>query len=278
MRTSKNIAFSFALTIFLFSCSPEKKVAMDFASKSSAKNIMVISPDYIYKTSLKTYLLDSLKIDKSLDTDSVLLANSSYLSDIDDSLFLANYILGFSKSLAAFGFNVYDQDQSSLFLALDSNTYQINIAQIQIEETLYSYRDETDIYDKYFYHDHNLNAIYVNSWFEFSNPESIESSQKVFFTTDLITDIPDGVFDYDIFSGKVKYMYNIDSLEQNMLYSFAYRIGAEYAKYTFDYLLNQDLNKKLSPHQRSSKYWRYDPYNHLFYPATDDRFIPLNNQ
>ncbi|MDG1901950.1 MAG: hypothetical protein P8I80_06915 [Bacteroidales bacterium] len=250
---------------------------MDFASNSSSKNIMVISPDYIFKTSLKTYLLDSLKIDNSLNTDSVLLANSRYLSNLDDSLFLANYILGFSKSLSAFGFNVYDQDQSGLFLALDSNTYQINIAQIEIEETLYTYRDETDIYDNYFYHDHNLNAIYVNSWFELSNPESIELSQKVFFTTDLITDIPDGVFDYDIFSGKVKYMYNIDSLEQNMLYSFAYRIGTEYAKYAFDYLLNQDLNKKLPPHQRSSRYWRYDVNNHIFYPATDDKFMPLNN-
>jgi hypothetical protein len=159
---------------------------------------------------------------------------------------------------------------------IDSNSYQVNIAQIELEETLYTFRDEIMIYDDYYYHDHNLNAVYANSWFEIANFDEDDSNQQVYFASDMITDMADGSFDYDIFSGKVRYMYNIDSLELKVLYDFAYRIGKEYAGYTFDLLLNDELNRKISPDSRSSKYWRFDPDGHFFYPATDDRFMPLD--
>ena len=158
----------------------------------------------------------------------------------------------------------------------DSNSYQVNIAQIELEETLYSFRDEIMIYDKYFYHDHNLNAVYVNSWFEIKNLDEHNSDQQIYFTTDLISDVPDGSFNYDIFSGKVRYMYNIDSLEIKQIYDFAYELGKVYAGYTFDLLLNDELNSKIEPGKRSSRYWRYDPGNHVFFPASDDKFIILD--
>lgn len=261
----------------MVACNPEKKLAMDFASKTNQKNILILSPDFVFKTSLKTYLLDSLDYDRNDNKDSILLVHSKYLNDFNDSLFLVNYVLGYAKSLTKFGFKVYNQNQAEEFLSIDSNTYQINIAQIEVEETLYTYRDDMNFYDQYYYHDHHLNAIYVNSWFEFSNTDEVVDKQQIFFTTDIITDLPDGNFDYDIFSGKIRYMYNIDSLELNSLYDFAYRIGSEYAKYTFDLLLNEDLNKRVPAGERSNIYWRYNPVQRQFFPATDDRFILLDD-
>lgn len=269
----------FISTILIFavvSCSPERKLAIGFASKANTKNILILTPDYLYKTNLKAYIIDSLGIAADENKDSLLLIHSEYLSDLNDSLFLANYILGYTKTLGKFGFRVFNQNQTEQFLMIDSNSYQVNIAQIELEETLYTYRDEVMIHDSYFYHDHHLNAVYVNSWFEINNLDEENSGQHVYFTTDMITDIPDGSFDYDIFSGKVKYMYNIDSLELKILYDFAYRLGKEYAGYTFDFLLNDELNRKIDPGIRSDRYWRYDPINHVFFPATDDRFIQLN--
>lgn len=267
----------FSFLTGLVSCNPEKQLAIDFASKSATKNILILTPEKLFKTNLKTYLLDSLEYNKNDNKDSVLLINSDYLYKLNDSLFLANYILGYAKTLSSFGFKVYSQNQINDFLTLDSNTYQINIAQIELEETLYTFRDEIEIYDNYYYHDHNLNAVYVNSWFEFSNTNEVSNKQQVYFTTDMITDIPDGSFDFDIFSGKTRYMYNIDSLEINALYAFAYRIGSEYARYTFDLLLNKNLDSKIPVDQRSETYWRYDPYYHTFYPSSDDRFIILDD-
>ena len=220
--------------------------------------------------------MDSLGIADDKNKDSLLLFHSEYLSDLNDSLFIVNYTLGYTKALSNFGFRVFSQNQTEQFLTLDSNTYQVNIAQIEIEETLYTFRDEVDVFDRNYYHDHNLNAIYVNSWFEIYNLDNNNNNHQIYFTTDMISDIPDGSFDYDIFSGKVRYMYNIDSLKIDVLYEFAYRLGKEYAGYTFDFLLNDELNKKINPDARSNKYWRFDPINHIFYPATDDRFILLD--
>ncbi len=280
MKSNKNITWlliGIIVLIGLTSCNPEKQLAIDFASKTNQKSILIISPDFLFKKSLKTYILDSIEHNRKDNEDSLLIVHSKYLNELNDSLFLANYVLGYAKSLTNFGFRVFNQNQAEQFLRIDSNTYQVNIAQIELEETLYTFRDEMNVYDQYFYHDHNLNAIYVNSWFEYSNTNEVATKQQVYFTTDLITDIPDGSFDYDIFSGKLRYSYNIDSLEVGSLYSFAYRIGSEYAKYTFDLLLNDELNKKIPPSERSDYYWRYNPMQNQFFPADDDRFIPLSD-
>lgn len=268
---------SLVLVVIVSSCNPEKKLAVEFASKANTKNILVLNPDYLFKTNLKTYLMDSLGIEDDEHKDSLLLIHSEYLSDLNDSLFIANYMLGYTKTLSSFGFRVFSQNQIEQFLAIDSNSYQVNIAQIEIEETLYTFRDEVNVFDRKYFHDHNLNAVYVNSWFEIYNlNNNTSNNHQIYFTTDMISDIPDGSFDYDIFSGKVRYMYNIDSLKIDVLYDFAYRLGKEYAGYTFDFLLNDELNRKISPDARSNKYWRYNPSSHIFYPATDDKFIPIN--
>ena len=269
------LIISLIITIGITSCSPEKKLAMEFVTKTNTKNILVITPEYLYKKNLKTYMMDSLGIKDDENKDSLLLIHSKYLSELNDSLFIANYILGYTKLLNNFGFRIFTQAETEQFLRIDSNSYQINIAQIELEETLYTYRDEEMIYDTYFYHDHNLNTVYVNSWIEINNLDEDNLNQHIYFASDMITDIADGTFDYDIFSNKVRYMYNIDSLKIDVLYDLAYRLGKEYASYTFDLLLNYELDKNIDPDLRSEKYWRYDPINHIFYPAIDDKLIPL---
>jgi len=264
------------LLFAMISCSPEKKLAADFVAKANTKNILVLTPEYLFKANLKTYLIDSLGITKSQNQDSILLLNSDFLNDLNDSLFIANYILGYTKQLSRFGFKVFTQSQVEDFMLKDSNTFQVNIAQIELEETLYTFRDEEMIYDTYFYHDHNLNAVYVNSWFEINNLDTDNNKQNVYFTSDMITDIVDGMFDYDIFSSQIRYMYNIDSLKQDVLYAFAYHVGTTYAGYTFDLLLNNKLDQDIDTTARSSNYWRYDPIDHTFFIATDDKFIVLD--
>ncbi len=275
-RNYINFFIGIAATIIAVSCSPERKFATEFVEKAVTKNILVIAPDYLFKSNLKTYLLDSLNVTDNENRDSLLLAHSDFLGDLNDSLFIANYLLGYTHELKKFGFNVFVQNQSAQFLLVDSNSYQVNIAQIELEENLYTFRDEDMIYDNYYYHDHDLNAVYVNSWFEVSNLDDDNYKHKVYFTSDMITDIVDGTFDYDAFTDKVRYMYNIDSLKQDVLYAFAYKLGMQYAGYTFDLLLNINIDAKISPKERSTKYWRYDPINHTFFIAGEDRFTIMD--
>ncbi len=272
------IIISSILIVAISSCSLEKKIAADFVYKANSKNILVLTPDYLYKLNLKTYLIDSLDIGNNGNTDSLLLIHSDFLASLNDSLFMANYILGYTKSLSIYGFNVFVQNQTEEFLRKDSNSFQVNIAQIELEETLYTFRDEETIFDNQYFHDHNLNTVYVNSWFEISSLDENTSNNNIYFASDMISDIVEGMFDYDIFSSQIRYMYNIDSLKQDVLYAFAYRLGTVYAAYTFDLLLNNELIKQIDPSLKSPNYWRYNPITHTFYLAADDKFILLDDK
>ena len=262
--------------LLMSSCSTELKLASVFTDAKTKRSALVFFPDFLFKTNQKTFLLDSLGITDETQFDSVLLAHSKYLQYVDDSLFLANYKLGFEKELSFFGFRVYEENQINDFMEIDTNAFVINVAQIELEETIYTHRDEDVIFENYYYHDQDLNAVYVNSWIEISKVNENSNKSNVYFATDLITDDMEGAFSYDIFTGNIQYAYNIDSLKVPELYNYAYQLGRSYAGYTFDFLLNTYLDKVVPPAERSDKYWRFNPHDRSFFPAYEDRLIPLD--
>jgi hypothetical protein len=262
------------LMLFLTACSVEKKLARQFVSTGSQRSVLILGPEFIYKTNLKKDILDSLGIrDESL-FDSVLFANSFFLKEIDDDKFLDNYLLGLEKELKVFGLNVYREEGTADFMEVDSNAFIINVAQLELEEDYYEYRDETRYYDNYFYHDHQLNSASVNSWFEISRINEESNTRKVYFASDVIIDDVEGNFTLDVFQSEVKYFYTIDTLQPDELYDYAYLLGRTYGGYTFDLLLNQYLDAQMEG-DRDDRYWRYDPYLDAFFPATDDKLVPL---
>jgi hypothetical protein len=257
-------------------CSSERKVAIAYTKKAPSISIMVLKPAQLFKVNQKVYLLDSIGSVSPEKKAAVLLENSLFLKQLNDTLFIANYMLGYTKELTKFEFNVYTESEMDTFMQLDSNTVQISVAQIELEETLYTFRDETQVFGQQYYHDHNLNAVYVNSWFEISPLNKEPQVSSVYFATDMLVDQVDGVFDYDQFSGEMRYMFNIDSINTDMLYNFAYDLGRVYAGYTFDYLMNKDIDKNVPEEKRTERYWRFDPYSTTFFLAGDDRFISLD--
>jgi len=272
----KLVVLTVLLVGLMLSCSTERKFATTFVDKGINRSALVFFPDFVYKTNQKTFLLDSLGITDESQFDSVLLAHSTYLQHVNDSLFLANYELGFTKELSAFGFSVFEEDRIVEFMEQDTNAYMINIAQIELEETIYTHRDEAVVYENYYFHDEDLNAVYVNSWIEITKVNENSKKAKIYFATDLITDDMEGDFSYDIFTGNINYAYYIDSLKTSELYDYAYQLGRTYAGYTFDYLLNSYLDQTVPKEERSGKYWRFNPYDKTFFPAYDDRLVPID--
>lgn len=230
-------------------------------------------PATLFKVNQKTYLLDSLGITDESLFDSVLFVNSDILQFVNDSLFISNYVYGFKKELAVFGVKVYSEDQIGSFLEIDSNAIMVNLAQVELEEVLYPWEDESQIYDTKYTYSHLLNAVYINSWIEIGKYDQANGQQQVYFASDVTTDMVDGEFNYDIFSQNIQYMYNYDSLTVSQLYNYAYVLGRTYAGYTFDLMLNTYLDAKLLNGSRSDKYWRYDPIKHVFFQAQKDKFI-----
>jgi len=265
------------LLLMINACSPERKMVKRFLADENPRHALLIAPQFIYKTNLKEETFDSLKIKDERLFDSVLLANTVFINKIQDSLFIANYMLGMDMELKRFGFKVYREDATTSFMEIDSNAYFINLAQVEIEESYYTTREEVLIYNSEYYHDHQLNAAFISSWIEVNEINANTSNHNVYFSTDVITDYLDGEFVLDYLSNQVKYLYEIDTLKPADIYNFAFTLGRTYAGYTFDLLMNTYLKENLPEEKLSGKYWRYNPeLDNLFY-AVDDKFVPLEN-
>ena len=275
-KSTVNIVGSFVVIVVLAlsiqACTIERKTAVAFTKKANVTSLIVLQPDQLFKLNQKLYLLDSLgPVDEDREAE-VLLENSLFLKDLNDSRFVDNYMLGYKNELARFGFHVYDASTLDKIPAKDSNVIQVSVAQIELEETLYPFRDETQIYGQNYFHDHQLNAVFVNSWFDIT---PLNNKSSIYFATDMLVDQVESTFDYDVFSDQVRYMYNLEPMSTDMLYQFAYDLGRVYAGYTFDYLLNTELDRVLPPEDRTDRYWRYDPFSQTFFLAGEDRFISL---
>ncbi len=274
----KRIAISVLVMIILFlshGCSPEKKLAKSFVNDPDQKSILLLGPELVFKKSLKTSILDSLKITDETLFDSVLMANSDFLQYINDSLFLQNYLKGYEEECKLFHVDVYRESQTADFLEVDSNAWVIYLAQVELEESWFPYRDETRYLDSYYYHDHILNAATVYSWFEVNQVDK-KGKRNVYFIEDAIIDEVEGEFALDYFGGQVKYYYRIDSLKTEDLYGFAFNLGRKYAGYTYDLLLNDYIRENMEVAPRY--YLRFDPFYKSFFEATDDRFILLEGK
>ena len=266
----KSLLFLLVISLF-YSCSPEKKLAKSFVGEDMKRYALLLGPEMVFKTSLKTEVFDTLDVDEML-RDSVLMANSVFLQNLDDVLFIKNFMAGIEKELKVFNFEVYKESQTGDFLEVDSNAYVIYVAQLELEESFFKFKDETQFQDAYYYHEHTLNSASVYSWFEISEVNR-KRKRNVYFAEDAVVDEVDGEFTLDFFGGQVKYFYEIDSLQTDDLYKYAYDLGRRYAGYTFDLLLNNYIRKNLG--YEPSLYLRYDPFYKNFFEATNDRFILL---
>jgi hypothetical protein len=276
MKNTIYIIFSVLLIVLFSSCNPQKRLAREFVSKSKDYKFMVLGPSTIFKYNLNTKVVDSLGITDEDIRDSILWEQSCFIKNINDSLLIANYILGFENELANYRVKVYDQESSGEFMQSDSNAWMINIAQLELEEENYEYRDETEYYGYVYYHDHLLRAVNVNSWFEINELNSNDKKNNVYYATNTITDDLNSSYDFDIFTEKVVYQYDIDSLDLSKLYNYVYLLGRIYATYTYDYLMNSYISEKQGFPLKKSELLRFYPPTGTFFLADDNRLISLD--
>ena len=190
------------VAIIAVSCSPQIKLARQFVERSSQFKVLVLTPQFVYKNNLNTQIVDSLNITDEEERNSMLWEQSHFFKEIDDSLFIANYILGYKTELEKYDIQVFDGKSMEGFFSEDSNTYLINIAQIEIEEEDYEYRDEEEYYDYVYFHDHLLKAVNVNTWFEINQVDDSATKENIFYATNTITDDLNSSYDYNVLTEK----------------------------------------------------------------------------
>jgi hypothetical protein len=260
------------LSVALFSMGQsERRLAKEFVAQASKISISVTPPPFLYKYNLKTGILDSISYHNKREKDSILWVHSDFVQHIVDSVFIQDYVKGYTNELKRYGLHVLTKNRSG------SDSYTVNVSQIELEEQYYYFSDTAYYGDNVYAYHRFLNALDVSSWFSLHGPSLPEKSGKILFAENLLTDNLDGHFVVDPYTGKIKYPFLLDTLTVKKIYTYAQNLGRTYAGYTFDYLLNTFIDKNVPASRRTKRYWRYDPYRKIFFFALDDRFVPMRN-
>lgn len=226
---------------------------------------------------MKDWEVDSADELDEQTLDSLLWVKSLFLQYIDDSIFLDYYMSNYIANLENLGFKVYGEDSLLSFLSGKTNAFIVNIAQIELEEYVMPI-EEAEQFGEYIYYEVvDLNAINLNSWFEISRVNE-EEDKALFFASHYLTDEMEGFFRNYYFTGEVRFSYDIDTLMVEEIYKLGALAGYLYAGYTFDYLLNKYLDKRMIEEDqgRSNIYYHYHRQsNYLGTAKEEDRFIPM---
>ncbi|MDZ7741260.1 MAG: hypothetical protein U5Q03_05800 [Bacteroidota bacterium] len=271
MKQKTQIIIALLLLGLLSSCSIERKLAREFVQSNNKGAVLIFSPEYVFKKSLKEEEIENPEQYTEDQLDSVLFYRSQFLQSLDDSIFLVKLVNQYIDDLKAFGFDIYTQDYIDLFMEKDTNSWVINMAQIEVEEYTYPYEFEEMVGYETYAVSIDLDALNCNAWFEI-NPVNKPERQKVLFATHYIMDDLYGQFRQNVLSGKVKFEYSIDSLYIKDIYEFAEVLGAEYAHYTLNYLMNKFIDEQIIDENYKPEYLQYDPASRQFYKDPEDGF------
>lgn len=274
MKYQKIIFFIITIAVFQFllSCTPEKKIAKKFLEKEKYGSILVISPDVLYMTNLKKHEIENPDSLDQYTLDSLLYYNSKYLQYLSDSTFIEKYVNNLLKEFQNLGFDTYTEEYFDVFLSLESPSYILNIAQLELEEDIKTITED-DFSDGWAYHVNiDINTVTVYSWFELSTVNSSEDKKEVLYADHYVSDDVQGYFRESLLFSKVKYEYVIDSLKVDDVYELSTYIGGLYADYVFDYLMNKEIEKQITVKSRLPVYLHYDRIRNKLYPVEESRF------
>lgn len=266
--------FIILMASILGSCSLERDLSKTFLEKRTSISILLIKPDVVFKTNNKIWEIKNFDQMSNNSQESALWENSLFLKQIDDSMFFDKYFTALSTQLKYLNINVYGLDQITEFMSQPGTLYQVSVAQIEIEEDVFPYHVEETFDDSVVYfEDFSLNTISVNNWYEIHKLNDTQAVNNLLYASHYLMDQIEGQFAENVFTGEVKYNYNLFPMEMNSIYSFAELLGAKYAGYIFDYLINEYVFRNFPENQRPGVYMHYDLDYHNLTPAGNDRFI-----
>lgn len=243
----------------LTSCSTERTLAREFLKHSEPEAILLLAPDLVFKKGYK--LPDSVDLETIPPylKDSVLLANTKIIRNVNDSTYISAFMLGFSNELRVLGYSLYESERAMEFLSSGAKSLIVNLAQAEVEEYYDSIGESVqlgneDIYSYEFF----ITAVNMNFWFEINGVNYYDSVMPVLFNQQVTGDRVEGGFRYFAFSGDMKYIYSIDSIEVRDLYDAAFVAGELNATYLHDYLLNRYILNQMPAGRLPEKEFTYN--------------------
>jgi hypothetical protein len=270
----------FILVVFIMgACSAERELARSYLENTDRIELLVLEPEFVFKSSLKQYEVEGAETMDQYMLDSILLGESLFLQFISDSIFLETYTSAYIEEMRSLNYIVFTGTEMDTFLTVEEPEFIITIAQVELEEYVLPIRDEELVYEYLFYKEIDLNAVSINSWFELTRINADEELDKeILFASHYILDEFEGDFKYYPFTGEIQYAYKIDSLLVSDIYGLAGYLGQKYAGFTNDYLMNTYVYRNLPEDERPKYYFQYNREKNALVPTEDDRFILMDDQ
>jgi hypothetical protein len=266
----------FILSVILYSCSVERKIAQSFVNDKQAKSLLLFWPSQLIKENLKTKELTKLDSLNPQGLDFVLYTRSLFLQNINDSIFMGKLKKSMIDELNAHGYKVYGPDQLEEFMNLKDSSYVLNLSQMQIEEYVYTATVQTPLEFDYYFAGIDLNAINLNSWFELKRNQVPQEQYPVLYSSYFIYDDFEGDFFRSSKNGKINYRYKVDSLEIKDIYNLAELAGKKYATNFYDYMLNIFVQDKLPKDKVPAFYYHYNRKAKALQTYYNDAFVEMD--
>ncbi|MCF8367042.1 MAG: hypothetical protein K9H16_14730 [Bacteroidales bacterium] len=275
--TFLSVFISIILLFFATSCSIERKLAKEFVKQHDSISVLLIPPAYVFKTNLNAFLIEGYDKLSDEEQQKQLYDSSRFLQALEDTLIISRFFSELETALRKYGIYTYTHDEVVEFMSKKNPAYQVTLAQMELEEDIYPYRAQEVFFDTVlFYEDFDLYKMGLNTWFEISKLNDPKAVNNILYASDFVTDELEGRFTSNIFTGEVKFKYNIFPLETEDVYTLAASAGERYAGYIFDYIMNQYIFFNFPDGNIPDIFLSYDHESGMLFPAGDRRFLFLD--
>jgi hypothetical protein len=261
-----------SLFLVVQACSSGRHLARRVLHTHDSISVCIIDPLILFRNNLKTYDIPHYDSLPENTRDSLLYVNSRYLQYVNDSLFMGLYTSNVREYLKTYGIRVYSQDSMNDFLRSGGKTYMFNLAQVSLEEYLDPFTKTLSFDTSDYRWEIWLNAVGLNVWYEASILNRNESKMQVLFANMYVRDRVKGRFEGNMFAGDINYVYSLDTISLNSVYSLASKAAKTHAQYLFDYILNDQIGQKSKPGKPVPEYMHYDAEKRKYSKAGTRRF------
>jgi hypothetical protein len=266
--------FVFLFIILLASCSPERELARDFVKSTKETPVLLLCTDRLLLTNDKLKQISGFDTLDARTQDSLWLVNSRYLDSVSDVKMLTTIYEKIRKELKSYGYKVITPDSSAAIESHKPDLITLNIAQIELSEDRYTYRDEQlFLGDLMYYYDHMLNAVNLNLWFEFT--DTLTKAPKVLFSSFIVNDKLDAAFVMNQMTYNVSYKYKITPFNTEDIYTLANTAAVKSSSYFYNFLMNKYIKENLPSNVQYFKHFSYNRYYDFLYYDEDEKFTEI---
>jgi len=246
-------------------------LATEFITRQAELHVLLLPPPAVLK---KYYPIHPDSLAQGM-IDPSNLNESQFIKDAEDSVLVKLFMASLRENLEAFDVKVYGPADFDTFLRLDSSAYVFSLAQLEImehlkEEIRYAVLDTT-VYEVAFA---QVNLTH-SQWFEFTELNHPERPMQVLFSSQFTSDVFDGRFRQNFFTGEMFFEYQPYRLRFDDLYQLSVFAGQKNAQFIFDFLLNKYIDDRIRKPRNIVDYLQYDRERHNIRRAYNDRFIRI---